>query len=423
MTLMEQAKNNVVTKEVEEVAKYEQVSTDFILKGISEGTIVIPKNIKRIQKLPRAIGAGLKTKINANLGTSPDHISIEEELEKMRVAVEYGADAIMDLSTGGNLIEMRKEILDQCPVQVGTVPIYQVACETVKGGKKKISQMDSELMFDVIEEQAQQGVDFMTIHCGVNQETVAMLDRQPRLMGVVSRGGSFLVKWIRANKKENPYYEQYDRLLKIAKKYDVTLSLGDGFRPGGNPDATDGPQLAELSILGELALRARKEGVQVMIEGPGHIPINQIQSNVLLAKRLTHNSPLYFLGPLVTDIAPGYDHITSAIGGAMAASYGVDFICYVTPAEHLRLPDVNDVREGVIASKIAAHSADIVKNVKGAKEQDYQMSKYRKERNWEKQREFCIDPIKFDKERAKIAPNIKDTCSMCGEFCSMRDEQ
>jgi len=422
MTLIEQSKKGIITKEIEEVSKYEQVSADFIIKGICDGTIVIPKNIKRIQKLPRAIGAGLKTKINANLGTSPDHINIKEELEKMKVAVQYGADAIMDLSTGGNLTEMRKEILAQCPVQVGTVPIYQVACETVRGGNKKISQMDSELMFDVIEEQAEQGVDFMTIHCGVNLETVSMLERQPRLMGVVSRGGSFLVKWIKANKKENPYYEQYDRLLKIAKKYDVTLSLGDGFRPGGNPDATDGPQLAELSILGELALRARKEGVQVMIEGPGHIPINQIHSNVLLAKRLTHNSPLYFLGPLVTDIAPGYDHITSAIGGAMAASYGVDFICYVTPAEHLRLPNVDDVKEGVIASKIAAHSADIVKNVKGAREQDYQMSKYRKERNWEKQKEFAIDPIKFEKERAKIAPNLKDTCSMCGEFCSMKEE-
>ena len=422
MSLMEQAKKNVVTKEVEAVAKYEQLSTDFIVNGVSDGTIVIPKNVNRKLKEIRAVGAGLKTKINANLGTSPDHINIEEELEKMRVAVKYGADAIMDLSTGGNLIEMRKEILAQCPVQVGTVPIYQVACETVRGGNKKISQMDSELMFDVIEEQAEQGVDFMTIHCGVNQETVSMLDRQPRLMGVVSRGGSFLVKWIKANKKENPYYEQYDRLLKIAKKYDVTLSLGDGFRPGGNYDASDGPQIAELSILGELALRARKEGVQVMIEGPGHIPIDQVQANVQLAKRLTHNSPLYFLGPLVTDIAPGYDHITSAIGGAMAASYGVDFICYVTPAEHLRLPDVDDVREGVIAAKIAAHSADIVKNVKGAKEQDYKMSKYRKERNWEKQREFCLDPVKFDKERAKIAPNLKDTCSMCGEFCSMREE-
>lgn len=423
MTLMDSARNNEVTKLIEEVAKYEQVSTDLIVKGIADGSIVIPKNVNRIQKMPRAIGAGLKTKINANLGTSPDHINIKEELEKMEIAVKYGADAIMDLSTGGNLLEMRKEILDQCPVQVGTVPIYQVACETVKGGKKKISQMDSELMFDVIEEQAEQGVDFMTIHCGVNMETVSMLDRQPRLMGVVSRGGSFLAKWIRANKKENPYYEQYDRLLKIAKKCDVTLSLGDGFRPGGTPDATDGPQIAELSILGELALRARKEGVQVMIEGPGHIPLDQVQANVLLAKRMTHNSPLYFLGPLVTDIAPGYDHITSAIGGAMAASYGVDFICYVTPAEHLRLPDVNDVKEGVIASKIAAHAADIVKNVKGAREQDYNMSKYRKERNWEKQREFCIDPVKFDEERAKIAPNLKDTCSMCGEFCSMRDEQ
>lgn len=423
MTLMEQAKNNVVTKEFEEVSKYEQVSTDFIIKGVSDGSIVIPKNVNRKLKIVRAIGAGLKTKINANIGTSPDHINIKEEIEKMKVAVKYGADAVMDLSIGGNLVQTRKEILEQCPVMVGTVPIYQVASQTVRGGTKKISQMDTELMFDVIEQQAQEGVDFMTIHCGVNQETVAMLDRQPRLMGVVSRGGSFLVKWIKANKKENPYYEQYDRLLKIAKKYDVTLSLGDGFRPGGNPDASDGPQLAELSILGELALRARREGVQVMIEGPGHIPIDQIQANVILAKRLTHNSPLYFLGPIVTDIAPGYDHITSAIGGAMAASFGVDFICYVTPAEHLRLPTVDDVKEGVIASRIAAHSADIVKNVKGARQWDYEMSKYRKVRDWQKQKELSIDPIKFEQERAKILSKQEDVCSMCGEFCSMREEE
>lgn len=421
MTLMESAKQNQVRKEFEEVAKYEQVSVDFIMKGVASGEIVIPKNINRSLKIIRAVGKGLKTKINANIGTSPDHISIKEEIEKMNIAVKYGTDAVMDLSTGGNLINMRKDILEKSPVMVGTVPIYQVASQTVRA-KKKITQMDSEMMFDVVEQQAQEGVDFMTIHCGVNCETVNMLDRQPRFMGVVSRGGSFLVKWIKANKRENPYYEQYDRLLKIAKKYDVTLSLGDGFRPGGNPDASDGPQLAELSILGELALRARKEGVQVMIEGPGHIPLDQIQSNVILAKRLTHNSPLYFLGPIVTDVAPGYDHITSAIGGAIAASYGVDFICYVTPSEHLRLPNVNDVKEGVIAARIAAHSADIVKNINGAKQWDYEMSKYRKERNWEKQKELALDPLKVEQERAKITPKLEDTCSMCGEFCSMREE-
>ncbi|MDD5021817.1 MAG: phosphomethylpyrimidine synthase ThiC [Endomicrobiaceae bacterium] len=418
---MENAKKNIVTDEIKEVSVSEGMSTDEIIKGIQEGTIVIPKNKNRILKRVVAVGKGLKTKVNANIGTSPDHISFEEEIEKMKVAVNAGADAIMDLSIGGNLTAIRKEILTQCPVCVGTVPIYEVACEAVRN-KKKISQMDAEFMFDVIEQQAEQGVDFMTIHCGVTRETVEVLNRQGRHVGVVSRGGSFLVKWINANKKENPYYEQYDRLLKIAKKYDVTLSLGDGFRPGCLADASDGPQIAELSVLGELVLRARKAGVQTMIEGPGHVPLDQIQTNVILAKRLAHNAPLYFLGPLVTDIAPGYDHITSAIGGAMAASYGVDFICYVTPAEHLRLPDKQDVHDGVIAARIAGHAADIVKNVKGAREQDFQMSKYRKERNWDKQKEFSIDPEKFEKERAKLLPKQEDVCTMCGEFCSMKEE-
>ncbi|MDD3053633.1 MAG: phosphomethylpyrimidine synthase ThiC [Endomicrobiaceae bacterium] len=421
MGLMDEAKKNIITKEIQEVANYEQISTAIIINGINDGSIVIPKNIKRNLQRTVAVGKGLKTKVNANLGTSPDHISIEEELEKMDIAVKAGADAIMDLSTGGNLIEIRKEILARCPVCVGTVPIYQVACQTVKQ-KKKISQMDPELMFDVIEEQAEEGVDFMTIHCGINRETVEILKRQPRHTGVVSRGGSFLVKWINANNKENPYYEQYDRLLKIAQKYDITLSLGDGFRPGCTFDASDGPQLAELSVLGELVSRARAVGVQTMIEGPGHMPLDQIQANVLLAKRLGHNAPLYFLGPLVTDIAPGYDHITSAIGGAMAASYGVDFICYVTPAEHLRLPNAQDVHDGVIAARIAAHSADIVKNVKGARQQDFEISKWRKERNWDKQKEFSIDPVKFEKERAKLLPKQSDVCTMCGEFCSMKEE-
>jgi phosphomethylpyrimidine synthase len=301
------------------------------------------------------------------------------------------------------------------------VPIYEAACRTVAKGKK-ISQIDGELLFDVIEEQAEQGVDFITVHCGINKGTVEILNRQGRLAGTVSRGGSFLVKAINATGKENPLYEQYDRLLEIAKKYDITLSLGDGFRPGCLFDASDGPQIAELSVLGELVLKARAAGVQAMIEGPGHIPLDQVEANVTLAKRLGHNAPLYFLGPLVTDIAPGYDHITSAIGGALAAAKGVDFICYVTPSEHLRLPDVQDVHEGVIAARIAAHAADIVKGVRDARERDDEMSKWRKARNWEKQKEFCIDPIKFAKERNKLPPRQEDVCTMCGEFCSMKDE-
>ncbi|MCL2484883.1 MAG: phosphomethylpyrimidine synthase ThiC [Endomicrobia bacterium] len=421
MTLMTDAIEKKSNELITAAAKSENLTEEFIREGVAAGTIVIPKNINRNLSKIVAVGKGLKTKVNANIGTSPDHIDLKEELTKLDAAVKAGADAVMDLSTGGNLTQIRKEILAHCPVQVGTVPIYEAACRTVAAGKK-ISQIDSEALFDVIEEQAEQGVDFITVHCGINKATVDILNRQGRLAGVVSRGGSFLVKCINATGKENPLYEQYDRLLKIAAKYDVTLSLGDGFRPGAAFDASDAVQLGELAVLGELVLRARKAGVQTMIEGPGHVPLNQIEANVRLAKRLGHDAPLYFLGPLVTDIAPGYDHITSAIGGALAASYGVDFICYVTPAEHIRLPDVADVREGVIASRIAGHAADIVKGVKGAKEQDDEMSKWRKARNWEKQKEFCIDPEKLASERAKLPPQHEDVCTMCGEFCAMRDE-
>lgn len=421
MTLINDAVSKKENELIKAVAKEENLPIEFIRQGVAEGTIVIPKNINRKLKKIVGVGRGLKTKVNANLGTSPDHISLKEELAKLNAAVDAGADAVMDLSTGGNLTEIRKEILAVSPVQVGTVPIYEAACRTVAKGKK-ISEIESEVLFEVIEEQCAQGVDFITVHCGINKETVEILNRQGRLAGVVSRGGSFLVKCINATGKENPLYENYDRLLEIAKKYDVTLSLGDGFRPGCTFDASDGPQLAELSVLGELVLRARKAGVQSMIEGPGHVPLNQIEANVTLAKRLGHGAPLYFLGPLVTDIAPGYDHITSAIGGALAASYGVDFICYVTPAEHLRLPDLQDVHEGVISARIAGHAADIVKGVKGAKERDNEMSKWRKLRNWEKQKEFSIDPVKFAKERAKLPPQQEDVCTMCGEFCAMRDE-
>ncbi|MDR1122853.1 MAG: phosphomethylpyrimidine synthase ThiC [Endomicrobium sp.] len=422
MTLIEDAKNKKTNDLIKSVAQLESFSEDFIRSGVASGTIIIPKNINRTLEKITAVGAGLKTKVNANLGTSPEHVDLDEELQKLDAAVKAGADAVMDLSTGGNLTQIRKEILAACPVQVGTVPIYEAACRTVAKGKK-ISQIDGELLFDVIEEQAEQGVDFITVHCGINKETVEVLNRQGRLVGTVSRGGSFLVKTINATGKENPLYAQYDRLLKIAKKYDITLSLGDGFRPGCLFDASDGPQIAELSVLGELVLKARVVGVQAMIEGPGHIPLDQVEANVTIAKKLGHSAPLYFLGPLVTDIAPGYDHITSAIGGALAATKGVDFICCVTPAEHLRLPNVQDVHEGVIAARIAAHAADIAKGVRSARKCDDEMSKWRKARNWEKQKEFCIDPIKFAKERDKLLPSQEDVCTMCGEFCSMRDDK
>jgi len=300
------------------------------------------------------------------------------------------------------------------------VPIYQAACETVSKGKK-ITEMDPEHLFEVIERHAEEGVDFMTVHCGVTKKTSEILRRAKRLVGVVSRGGSFLVKWIKATGKENPLYEDFDRLLKIAKKYDVVLSLGDGLRPGSIRDASDEAQIGELKVLGELVLRSRKAGVQVMIEGPGHVPLNQIKKNVEDAKKYGHNAPLYFLGPLVTDIGAGFDHITSAIGGAVAASYGVDFLCYVTPAEHLRLPDARDVYEGVIASKIAAHAADIVKNVPGAIEKDLEFSKWRKERDWSKQEALSLDPEKFKFERSKMMPERPDECAMCGQFCAMKD--
>ncbi|MDR0486230.1 MAG: phosphomethylpyrimidine synthase ThiC [Elusimicrobiota bacterium] len=420
MTLMIEAKNKKENNLITEAAKAEGLTADFIREKVADGSIVIPKNINRKLKTIVAVGQGLRTKVNANIGTSPDHIDFKEELAKLDAAIKAGADAVMDLSTGGNLTEIRKEILAASPVQVGTVPIYEAACRTVAKGKK-LSEIDGELLFDVIEEQCEQGVDFITVHCGITKANVEILNRQGRLAGVVSRGGSFLVKTINASGKENPLYERYDRLLEIAKKYDVTLSFGDGFRPGCTYDASDGSQIAELSVLGELVLRAREAGVQSMIEGPGHVALDQIQANVSLAKRLGHNAPLYFLGPLVTDIAPGYDHITAAIGGALAASFGVDFICYVTPAEHLRLPDLQDVRDGVIAARIAGHSADMVKGVKNARERDNEMSKYRKALNWDKMRELSIDPIKFKAEREKLPPKDQKVCAMCGEFCAMKD--
>ena len=421
MTLMEYAKRNKITQEMRAVARDERVSAAAVAAGIAAGTIVIPKNKKRRLAKIAGFGKGLKTKVNANIGTSPDHISLPEEKEKLQAALSAGADAVMDLSIGGNLKKIRRMILDNCPVPLGTVPIYQAACETVARGAK-ITAMDAEHLFDVIEQQAEEGVDFMTVHCGVTREAVKLLDRQGRLVGIVSRGGSFLARWIKENNKENPLYTQYDRLLEIAAKYEVTLSLGDGLRPGCIQDASDGAQIAELSILGELVLRARAAGVQTMVEGPGHVPLDQVQANVVLAKRLVHDAPLYLLGPLVTDVAAGYDHITGAIGGAVAAAAGADFLCYVTPAEHLRLPGPDDVYTGVIASRIAGHAADIVKNVPGAREWDNAMSKRRKALDWDGQEKLALDPKHFAAERKKTTSQAAGACTMCGEFCAMKED-
>jgi len=422
MTHIEQAKRNRITRDMRAVARDEHVDAVAVAAGIAAGTIVIPRNKNRRSIKAVGVGKGLRTKVNANIGTSPDHISLADEKEKLEAALAAGADALMDLSIGGNLKKIRRMILDNCPVPLGTVPIYQAACETVSRGSR-ITAMDAEKLFDVIEQQADEGVDFMTVHCGVTRDAVSLLERQGRLVGIVSRGGSFLARWMRKNKKENPLYEQYDRLLKIAAKYEVTLSLGDGLRPGCIHDASDGAQIAELSILGELVLRARAAGVQTMVEGPGHVPLDQVQANVVLAKRLIHDAPLYLLGPLVTDIAAGYDHITGAIGGALAASAGADFLCYVTPAEHLHLPGPDDVYTGVIASRIAGHAADIVKNVSGARVRDYNMSKYRKALDWDRQEKFALDPRRFAAERKKMISQAAGACTMCGEFCAMKEDR
>lgn len=420
MTKLSDAKKGIITDEMKRCALDEGVDEEFIRRGISEGNTVITHNVKHKSIKPLAIGKGLRTKINANIGTSNDHIDVSEELEKMRVAIKAGADTIMDLSTGGEVDEIRKEIIRESSVPIGTVPIYQAAVETVQKKKESIVHMTVEDIFKVIEKHAEDGIDFITVHCGVTRESVGRLKREGRLMDIVSRGGAFLVEWMAYNNKENPLFEHFDRLLDIARAYDVTLSLGDGLRPGCLADATDRGQVQELVILGELTERAWAVDVQVMIEGPGHVPINQIEANVLLEKRLCHGAPFYVLGPLVTDLAPGYDHITSAIGGAIAASAGADFLCYVTPSEHLGLPSVDDVREGVVASKIAAHAADIAKGIKGAIEEDNRMAMSRKKLDWESQINLALDPEKARRIRNSRKPEDSDVCTMCGEFCAIK---
>jgi phosphomethylpyrimidine synthase len=420
MTQLEYARQGKLTEAMKQVALAEGVTPEFIREGLAEGTIVITQNVKHQKIAPLAIGKGLRTKVNANVGTSKDHTDIEEELAKVRAAIAAGADTIMDLSTGPAIDETRKAVLEVSTVPVGTVPIYQAAIEMPEKKKRPMVEMTADDLFAVIERHAEDGVDFITVHCGVTLNSVERIKKEGRLLGVVSRGGSILVEWMSYNKKENPLFEQYDRLLEIAHAYDLILSLGDGLRPGCLADATDRGQIQELLLLGELTERAWAKGVQVMIEGPGHVPLHQIQANVLLEKRLCHGAPFYVLGPLVTDIAPGYDHITGAIGGALAAWAGADFLCYVTPSEHLRLPTIEDVRAGVIAAKIAGHAADIARGLPGAMDQDISMARARKALNWPEQIRLAIDPERAQELRSSRLPKESDVCTMCGELCAIK---
>ena len=417
MTQLELARDGIISPQMELVAQREGVEAEFIRQGVALGTIVIPANTRHINLVPCGIGQGLKTKVNANFGTSSDFGSIDTELEKLRVAIDSGADTVMDLSTGGDISAIRRAIIASSSLPVGTVPIYQAGIEAI-ARHDAIVKMTVDELFAVIEEHARDGVDFITVHCGVTRSAIARLKQQGRIADVVSRGGAFLIGWILYNERENPLYEYYDRLLEIAKEFDVTLSLGDGMRPGSLADATDRAQIEELLTLGELVNRAQQAGVQVMVEGPGHLPLNQIETNVHLQKAICKGAPFYVLGPLVTDVAAGYDHITGAIGGAIAAAAGTDFLCYVTPAEHLSLPDPEDVKLGVIASRIAAHAADIVKGVKGAQEWDRRMSVARKRLDWEEQARLSFDPERSRQVHSKHT-SAGSTCSMCGEFCAM----
>ena len=398
------------------VCAREGIEPGKLSRRLKAGRAIVPANPRHKGLVPCAIGEGLRVKINANIGTSRDYIDLKEELEKARVAVKFGADAIMDLSTGGDIRTIRRRIIASTKVPVGTVPIYEAACKTSrKGGVVMMTEDD---LFKAIEGHANDGVDFMTVHCGVTRQTAASLIKHKRVTGVVSRGGAILVAWMHENGRENPLYKDFDYLLELAKKHEFALSLGDGLRPGSIADATDVPQLHELMVLGKLVERARKAGVQVMVEGPGHVPLNQIEANVKIEKSICDGAPFYVLGPLVTDIGAGYDHITGAIGGALAAYFGADFLCYVTPSEHLSLPTVDDVRDGVIASKIAAHSADLARGRETF--WDRRMSVARKALDWNKMFDLSLDPKKAREYRKRRGRKNSDVCSMCGDLCAMK---
>ncbi len=417
-TQLQAARRGEITKEMELTARTEGVEPSFIQNGILDGSIVITKNNRRnIEGL--AIGSGLKIKVNANIGSSRDDVDAGKELEKAQIAIDAGADAIMDLSTGGDIRAIRQDILAQCPVPLGTVPIYQCAAENLVE-ERNLLDMTADDLFKAIEDHGKDGVDFITVHCGVTAESVKRFKDEGRILDIVSRGGSIHAKMIEYHGEDNPLYTGYDRLLEIAREYDMTLSLGDGLRPGCLADASDRAQVQETIILGELAKRARDADVQVMIEGPGHMPMDQIAANMKLQKRLCNNAPFYVLGPLVTDVAPGYDHITAAIGGAIAGSAGADFLCYVTPAEHLRLPDMDDVQKGVIATRIAAHAADIARGIPGAMDWDNDMAKARKNLDWPQQCELAMDSDEARRRRAETNPEDDSVCTMCSALCSIK---
>jgi phosphomethylpyrimidine synthase len=420
MTRIEQAKKGTITDEMNLAARGEGLSPEVVRQAVANGSIVIVKNTLRTIS-PLVVGANTRIKVNANIGTSSSLASIDEELQKMLVSVKFGADAIMDLSTSGDLRRIREAILEKCPVALGTVPLYEMALRA-KAKNKSILDITDDEMFEVIEDHCKQGVDFLTLHCGVTMQSVARFKNCERLGGAVSRGGTIIMEWIHHNKRENPLYAQFDRLLGILARFDVAVSLGDAFRPGTLKDASDRAQIEELVILGELVKRAREKNVGVFVEGPGHMPMNQIAANMQLQKTLCENAPFYVFGPLVTDISPGYDHITAAIGGAIAGMAGADFLCYVTPAEHLRLPSIDDVKEGVVASRIAAHAADIARGVPGAMDWDNALSKAKMDLDWEKMISLCVDPEKARAYRASLPPQNGDgeVCSICGEFCAIR---
>ena len=413
-TIMEEARRGT-NPMIKRIAEKEGVSEEFVRNGIASGRIVVPCNPVHDPE-PSAIGEGIGIKVNVNLGTSRDLIDLDCELRKLDIAVKYGADAVMDLSTGGDIDHIRKTLIERSPVMIGSVPIYQTGLTAAR--KDAVVDMTEDDIFSGIEKHAKDGIDFMTVHCGITKETVAWLKRNERVTDVVSRGGSFLTAWILHNEEENPLYRNFDYLLEMARKYEFALSLGDGFRPGCINDASDQAQLSELMTLGQLVKRCRGAGVQSMVEGPGHVPLDQVPMNMHLEKRLCHNAPFYVLGPLVTDIAPGYDHIVGAIGGAVAAQHGADFLCYLTPAEHLSLPDEDDVREGLIASKIAAHVGDLCRG--RGRAMDAKMAKARKALDWNTMFEVCIDPEKARRYRSRGCTKEEDGCSMCGDVCAVK---
>ncbi|MBU3172569.1 phosphomethylpyrimidine synthase ThiC [Clostridium estertheticum] len=415
-TQMDAAKKGIITEEMKIVARKENVPEEVLREKISRGVVAIPANRNHKILSPEGVGEGLKTKINVNLGISKDCCDIDEEMKKVQLSIDMKAEAVMDLSSFGKTEEFRKRLISDSTAMIGTVPIY----DALGFYDKELQDITSKELIDVVEKHAKDGVDFVTIHAGLNTATANVFKRNKRITHIVSRGGSLLYAWMELNHKENPFYEHFDEILEICQKYDLTLSLGDACRPGCINDATDACQIHELMVLGELTLRAWEKNVQVIIEGPGHMAINEIEANVLLAKKLCHGAPFYILGPLVTDIAPGYDHITSAIGGALAASAGADFLCYVTPAEHLRLPNVDDVREGIIACKIAAHAGDIGKKIPGSRDWDNEMSTARQALNWKRMFELAIDPEKAIRYRKESMPENADSCTMCGKMCSAR---